>query len=343
MKFCPVCQTKYDEEIIKFCTKDGTPLAEENPSFTAMPSESSIDDLGEETLIGMKKPVIPPTPIPEVAGESGQRIVIPTTEEKKQEVRPLDRSQHQPPPRKSNTALVVLLTIFLTLIVLGGAFGVWWFVLRDQRSTAGNSNKNTNTNGAANNSNLVNDNTTPYNFNGVNSSGSNSNANSNANTNVNANANSNANKTPSPTKTPSPSPSPSPTFNENLNINSNRVVNISPSNTNSPTATPTPKPSPTAPTPPQNVNVGVMNSRATTLPRPAYPPAAKQMNASGQVNVQVSIDEDGNVLSAKAISGHPLLRAPAEAAARQSHFIPVKIGDRNVRANGTVVYNFINQ
>ena len=63
MKFCPKCQLKYDEDIIRFCTKDGTPLVDENPSFTAMPSQSSIDDIGEETLITRNRPTIPPTPV----------------------------------------------------------------------------------------------------------------------------------------------------------------------------------------------------------------------------------------------------------------------------------------
>jgi TonB family protein len=67
------------------------------------------------------------------------------------------------------------------------------------------------------------------------------------------------------------------------------------------------------------------------------------MNASGQVTVQVSVDEDGNVTSARAVSGHPLLRSPAENAARQSRFNPVKIDDRAVKATGVLVYNFINQ
>ena len=71
--------------------------------------------------------------------------------------------------------------------------------------------------------------------------------------------------------------------------------------------------------PPQNVNVGVMNSRATSLPKPAYPPIAKQMNASGEVTVQVSIDEEGNVLAAKAVSGPFVLRASAESAAPGDH------------------------
>ena len=58
MKYCPVCQTRYDEEIMRFCTKDGTPLIdEEAPNFTAMPSEdleSVEDDFGAETIIRRK-------------------------------------------------------------------------------------------------------------------------------------------------------------------------------------------------------------------------------------------------------------------------------------------------
>jgi TonB family protein len=86
-----------------------------------------------------------------------------------------------------------------------------------------------------------------------------------------------------------------------------------------------------------------MNSRATSLPKPAYPQTAKQVNAAGQVTVQIMVDEEGNVTSARALNGHPLLRAPAENAARQSRFNPVRVGDQAVRATGVLVYNFINQ
>ena len=54
MKHCPVCSERYDEEIIRFCTKDGTPLVdEEQPKFTAIPSEivEDDDDFGQETII----------------------------------------------------------------------------------------------------------------------------------------------------------------------------------------------------------------------------------------------------------------------------------------------------
>lgn len=348
MKFCPKCQTKYDEDVIRFCTKDGSPLVDENPSFTAMPSQSfSTDDIGEETLITRNRPVIP-QPIPTESEETSQRVVIPIGEEKKQAVRPLDNSQRQyQEPRKSNTAMVVLLTIFGTLAILGGGIGVWFLLSGSNKSVA---NTNTNSNSNANNSNVaVNYNSTLPDF------GINTNANANANANSNVNTNANANLKPSPTKTPTPKPSPTVDANANTNTNLNvntTIVNITPANTNTntrpstPTSTPTPTPKPSSTptnTPPSNVNIGVMNSRAKELRRPAYPPIAKQMGAAGQVVVQISIDEQGNVIAAKALTGPALLRNPAEAAARQSSFNPVKVGDRAIRATGTVVYNFINQ
>jgi protein TonB len=78
------------------------------------------------------------------------------------------------------------------------------------------------------------------------------------------------------------------------------------------------------------------------LPKPAYPPLAKQMRAGGQVVVQVLMDEAGNVTSAKATGGNPMLRASAEAAARQSKFNPVRVNNQPVPASGIVLYNFIN-
>jgi TonB family protein len=62
-----------------------------------------------------------------------------------------------------------------------------------------------------------------------------------------------------------------------------------------------------------------------TKVQPRYPPAAKRMNASGMVEVKVTISESGRVIEAKAISGHPLLRDAAEDAARQWVFEPTML------------------
>jgi TonB family protein len=354
MKFCPKCQTKFDEEIIRFCTQDGSPLVEENPSFIAMPSQASfnveeIDDIGEDTVITRNRPTSPPAQQPTTQYEEPtQRVIIPIGEDRKQSVKPLEHPQtHVPPIKKSNTPLVVFLTIFGTVAILGVVGGAWW-LLQGQTAVPANNNLNTNFNVADNSNSGVNYNSSLPDFN-INSS-----VNGNFNTNTNVNAANTPTKTPTPTPTKTPTPKPSPTVSTNTNVNSNTVVNGSQTNSNinsnrviiigpTPAATPKPVQSPTVTPVPSNVNVGVMNSRARELRKPAYPPIAKQMGASGQVVVQVSIDENGNVVAAKAVSGHMLLRAPAEAAARQSAFNPVKVGDKAIRANGTIVYNFINQ
>jgi TonB family protein len=349
MKFCPVCQTRFDEEILRFCTKDGAPLVDENPTFTEMPSENDeAEDIGEETLIRRNHPKNIPAPLPDdddygvSTSVSSQRIVIPTSEEEKEPViraKPYVQPQYEQ-PRKSSTALVVLATMFGTFTVLAILAGAWYVLSNKNQS---NANKNANV--------IVNTNPPNSGFNSnlnTENSLANFNANTSANENVNANANANL-KTPSPTKTPSPKPSATPDeLNDNTNANSNinlgnTNVMTRPSVTPTPVQSPTPRVSPSPTAPPSNVNVGIMNSRAVNLVKPAYPQSAKQMNASGQVTVQVSVDEDGNVTSARAVSGHPLLRSPAENAARQSRFNPVKIDDRAVKATGVLVYNFINQ
>ena len=72
----------------------------------------------------------------------------------------------------------------------------------------------------------------------------------------------------------------------------------------------------------KTVSGGVLNGTAMTLTKPAYPAAAKALRAGGAVNVQVMIDENGDVNSAAAVSGHPLLRRNSEIAALQFKIYP---------------------
>lgn len=88
------------------------------------------------------------------------------------------------------------------------------------------------------------------------------------------------------------------------------------------------------------ISGGVMNSKATSLPKPVYPPIAKQAKASGRVVVRVVIDERGNVISANAISGSPLLRPAATAAARNAKFSPTIVGGNRVKVTGVINYDF---
>lgn len=94
---------------------------------------------------------------------------------------------------------------------------------------------------------------------------------------------------------------------------------------------------------PKAISGGVLNGKATSLPPPQYSPIAKQAGASGTVTVQITIDEEGNVISAEAISGHPLLRAAAVSAAREAKFSPTKLAGQPVKVQGVLIYNFANE
>ncbi len=93
--------------------------------------------------------------------------------------------------------------------------------------------------------------------------------------------------------------------------------------------------------PPRTVSGGLLNGKAISLPKPSYPPAARAVSASGSVSVQVLIDENGSVISANAVSGHPLLQAAAVQAARSARFSPTLLGGQAVKVSGVIVYNFV--
>jgi protein TonB len=104
-----------------------------------------------------------------------------------------------------------------------------------------------------------------------------------------------------------------------------------------------PPPPPPPPKPKAPISGGVLNGKATSLPKPAYPAVAKAARASGTVTVQVTIDENGNVISARAVSGHPLLQAAAVQAARSARFSPTKLSGQPVKVTGVITYNFVAQ
>ena len=205
MKYCPICDERYDEEIIRFCTKDGTPLVDdEQPSFTALPSESTDgpdDDFGEETVIrrkGANAANLDDAGLPFDTEGQSERIVIPTSPAPAPPVRPRATQAYYPPPPEPNTAKTVFLTILGTLAVLGFGAAVFWFL---QKDTPANLNTNINVNLAGQNTNL----NTNVGFD------SNFNFNASFNTNYNTSTNLNTNlRIPTPTPTPKPSPSVSP-------------------------------------------------------------------------------------------------------------------------------------
>lgn len=104
--------------------------------------------------------------------------------------------------------------------------------------------------------------------------------------------------------------------------------------------TPMSEATPTGESVPKTISGGVLNGKAISLPEPVYPAVAKASHAGGAVTVQVLIDEDGNVISASAVSGDPLLRESAVSAAYKAKFSPTKLSGQPVKVSGVITYYF---
>jgi TonB family protein len=88
------------------------------------------------------------------------------------------------------------------------------------------------------------------------------------------------------------------------------------------------------------LEVGMLNSKALSLPKPVFPQEARRQKVSGKVNVRVIVDENGKVTSAHAVDGPPALREAAEAAARLATFAPMTKDGITVKVAGTLTYDF---
>jgi len=85
---------------------------------------------------------------------------------------------------------------------------------------------------------------------------------------------------------------------------------------------------------------GALSGKATKKVQPVYPPVAKAAGAQGPVAVGIVINEAGEVESAKAISGHPLLQAAAVDAAKEWRFSPTRLSGNPVKVSGRISFVF---
>lgn len=132
-------------------------------------------------------------------------------------------------------------------------------------------------------------------------------------------------KTSEPTSPPpKPVPTPSPT----------------PANSKPPVTASAPTASTTTPPPSRPVSGGVLNGKAISLPKPSYPSSAKSVHAEGLVTVEVVLDEEGKVITARAVDGSPFLRQAAVDAARQARFSPTVLSGQPVKVSGVITYKF---
>jgi periplasmic protein TonB len=107
-----------------------------------------------------------------------------------------------------------------------------------------------------------------------------------------------------------------------------------------PTPTPVVKPAATPAPAPKIVSGGVLQGKSIKKVHPPYPPIARAARASGAVSVQVTISEEGRVIEAAVIGGHPLLREAALQAARQWLFQPTELSGVPVKVQGILTFNF---
>jgi TonB family protein len=88
------------------------------------------------------------------------------------------------------------------------------------------------------------------------------------------------------------------------------------------------------------LEVGPLDSKAISLPKPVYSEEAKRLKAKGKVTVKIIVDENGNVTFAQAQNGVAVLREAAEEAARKATFTPLTKDGITVRFTGTLTYDF---
>lgn len=372
MKYCPKCKTQYDYDM-SFCLEDGTALVtsdapthenspktdEAPPTMAQSPSSSAkSDDNGEKTMV-LPADSLPQTVLRSENTVSQETVISPGAAISQPTVasntNPNEQAKiwNNPPtnlpssassasnhsfavapsyddePPKSKTGILIG-SIAAGLLLIGSAIGALLYFQSSPTTDIAGANTNlTQTNNALTRSN----NTEQANFN---TAGGTTNANVSQifpGDSKAVNMSSPANQSTAKSTLPSPAPSAKTT--------PETKPSVEPENT-PPPKTPALTPA-LRPEVPKTVSAGVLNGKATNLVRPPYPPAAKAVRASGAVNVQVTIDEDGNVISASAVSGHPLLKQAAENAARQSKFSPTTLSGQRVKVTGVIVYNFVAQ
>ncbi len=88
------------------------------------------------------------------------------------------------------------------------------------------------------------------------------------------------------------------------------------------------------------LEVGALDSKATSVPKPLISEEMKRLKAKGRVTVRVVVDENGKVTFAQAQNGVAVLREAAEEAARKATFAPLIKDGITVRFTGTLTYDF---
>ena len=87
-------------------------------------------------------------------------------------------------------------------------------------------------------------------------------------------------------------------------------------------------------------HVGDLANKVQDQPAPQYPALAKAAGLYGKVELQVIVDETGQVISARAISGPPLLGEAAMEAAYRARLVPTEKDGKPIKVTGYLNYQF---
>jgi TonB family protein len=108
----------------------------------------------------------------------------------------------------------------------------------------------------------------------------------------------------------------------------------------SPPAPPAPAgKSPAPPSPPKNIK-DIKNPRLIHKAEPKYPEAAVKAKVEGKVVIEATTNPEGEVVEAKVLQGHPLLRQAAVEAIKQWKYEPFILAGKKTPVQFTVIVSF---
>lgn len=73
---------------------------------------------------------------------------------------------------------------------------------------------------------------------------------------------------------------------------------------------------------------------------PTFPVAAKQLNVTGTQDVQIVVDEQGNVTDAKVLKGNALFTQSSLAAVKEWKFTPLLKDGQPVKFTAVITFNY---
>lgn len=88
------------------------------------------------------------------------------------------------------------------------------------------------------------------------------------------------------------------------------------------------------------VRICVTNNKILNVPHPIYPQAARAARIEGDVITSMIVDEEGKVIWAEIIEGHPILRAAVKEVVCEASFTPTTLSGQPVKIEGIFTYKF---